>query len=161
MTGRGVVVVRVTRSPADVRAAQAVRSEVFVAEQGVDPTIEQDGRDADAVHVLAEVDGVVVGAARLLVEPAAQGPLAARSSPWVGHLGRLAVLARARGCGVGAELVRGVEDAAAERGLPVVYLGAQVHALGFYAALGYLAVGEEYQEAGIGHRHMARSLQPR
>ena len=33
-------------------------------------------------------------------------------------------------------------------------LGAQVHALGFYAALGFVPVGEDYVDAGILHRDM-------
>jgi ElaA protein len=35
-----------------------------------------------------------------------------------------------------------------------VKLGAQTHALGFYAALGFVAIGEVYDDAGIAHRDM-------
>jgi predicted GNAT family N-acyltransferase len=76
----------------------------------------------------------------------------------VGSLGRLAVTGAARGLGVGAALVRAIEDAARERGLAAVDLHAQTHALGFYARLGYEPYGPEYLEAGIAHQGMRRSL---
>lgn len=169
--------VRVAEDEADIAAAQAVRKTVFVDEQDVDPTIEQDGRDGEAIHLLAEVDrlgwsdgassgalGVglgarCVGAVRVLVEPTPQTPLAGLGWSAVGHLGRLAVLRELRGSGVGAALVRAVEGVVAGRGLPAVYLGAQVHALGFYSRLGYEPVGEEYVEAGIAHRYMVKVLE--
>ncbi len=171
--------VRVAQGEADIAAAQAVRTTVFVGEQDVDPTIEQDGRDGEAVHLLAEVgrpdgsDGDAsgprgigagsrcVGAVRVLVEPAGETPLAGHGWGSVAHLGRLAVLRELRGAGVGAALVRAVEVAVVERGLPAVYLGAQVHALGFYSRLGYEPVGEEYVEADIRHRYMVKVLKAR
>ncbi|CAL9418866.1 GNAT family N-acetyltransferase [Streptomyces sp. enrichment culture] len=150
--------VRVAEDPADREACFAVRKEVFVAEQQVPEDIEYDAHDADAVHVLAvREDGVPLGTGRLLHGAAA----AARNGdgdPDVGSLGRLAVTAAARGLGVGAALVRAVEDAARARGLTAVDLHAQTHALGFYRRLGYQAYGPEFPDAGIPHRAMRRAL---
>jgi len=73
-------------------------------------------------------------------------------------LGRLAVTREARGLGIGAVLVRAIEEAARARGLAAVDLHAQTHALGFYERLGYVAYGTEYMEAGIPHRPMRRVL---
>ncbi|GAA3558458.1 GNAT family N-acetyltransferase [Streptomyces osmaniensis] len=149
--------VRVADDPADREACFAVRKEVFVVEQGVPQEIEYDAHDADAVHVVAvREDGLPLGTGRLLYGEAA----AARTDGdlTVGSLGRLAVTQEARGLGVGAALVRAIEDAARARGLAAVDLHAQTHALGFYERLGYVAYGPEFPDAGMPHRAMRRAL---
>ncbi|MGX1473919.1 UNVERIFIED_CONTAM: putative GNAT family N-acyltransferase [Streptomyces canus] len=149
-------VVRVAEDPADREACFTVRKEVFVGEQGVPEDIEYDAYDAVAVHVLAvREDGVPLGTGRLLYGAAAAGKTGGVT---VGSLGRLAVTQAARGLGVGAALVRAVEDAARARGLVAVDLHAQTHALGFYERLGYVAYGPEFPDAGIPHRAMRRVL---
>jgi len=150
-------VVRVAEDPADREACFTVRKEVFVGEQGVPEDIEYDAYDAVAVHVLAvREDGVPLGTGRLLHGEAAAGKTGGDVT--VGSLGRLAVTQAARGLGVGAALVRAVEDAARARGLVAVDLHAQTHALGFYERLGYMAYGPEFPDAGIPHRAMRRVL---
>jgi predicted GNAT family N-acyltransferase len=150
---------RIAEDPADREACFAVRKEVFVGEQGVPEDIEYDAYDADAVHVLAvREDGRPLGTGRLLYGEAAAAKTDGDLS--VGSLGRLAVTKAARGLGVGAALVRAIEDAARARGLTAVDLHAQTHALGFYERLGYEAYGPEYPEAGIPHRAMRRVLRP-
>ncbi|MGW1588998.1 GNAT family N-acetyltransferase [Streptomyces sp. NPDC002386] len=149
--------VRVAEDPADREACFAVRKEVFVVEQGVAQDIEYDAYDAVAVHVLAvREDGVPLGTGRLLHGEAAAAKTGGDAS--VGSLGRLAVARSARGLGVGAALVRAVEEAARARGLAAVDLHAQTHALGFYERLGYEAYGPEFPDAGIPHRAMRRVL---
>ncbi|MFF8376542.1 GNAT family N-acetyltransferase [Streptomyces sp. NPDC015661] len=141
----------------DREACFAVRREVFVVEQGVPQELEYDTYDATAVHVLAvRADGLPLGTGRLLYGADAAGKTG--GDPSVGSLGRLAVAEAARGLGVGAALVRGIEDAARERGLSAVDLHAQTHALGFYERLGYAAYGPEFPDAGIPHRAMRRAL---
>jgi predicted GNAT family N-acyltransferase len=150
--------VRVAEDPADREACLTVRKEVFVVEQGVPQAVEYDAYDAyGAVHLLAvREDGVPLGTGRLLHGAA----LARRTGgdPSAGSLGRLAVIRAARGLGVGAALVRAVEEAARARGLTALDLHAQTHALGFYERLGYEAYGPQYLEAGIPHRAMRRAL---
>lgn len=149
--------VRVAEDPADREACFAVRKAVFVGEQGVPEDIEYDAYDAVALHVLAvREDGEPLGTGRLLYGPEAAGPTG--GDPSLGLLGRLAVAPPARGLGVGVALVRAVEDAARARGLTALNLHAQTHALGFYERLGYVAYGPEYEEAGIPHRGMRRTL---
>ncbi|MDQ8701522.1 GNAT family N-acetyltransferase [Streptomyces sp. LHD-70] len=150
--------VRLARTTADRAACFAVRREVFVDEQGVPEELEYDAYDEVAVHVLAVGDdGRAIGAGRLLHGEAAAAK--AGGEPGVGSLGRLAVTRAARGLGVGAALVRGIEEAAAELGLAAVDLHAQTHALAFYERLGYEAYGDEFPDAGIAHRSMRRRLQ--
>ncbi|MFI9647504.1 GNAT family N-acetyltransferase [Streptomyces sp. NPDC052040] len=150
-------VVRPAEDPADREACFAVREEVFVREQGVPEDIEYDAHDAGADHVLAvREDGVPLGTGRLLYGEAAAGRTG--GDPSVGSLGRLAVTREARGLGVGAALVRAIEDAARARGLTAVDLHAQTRALGFYERLGYTAYGPEFPDAGIPHRAMRRPV---
>ncbi|OII69180.1 MULTISPECIES: GNAT family N-acetyltransferase [unclassified Streptomyces] len=150
--------VRVAAGEADREAAFAVRRAVFVVEQGVPEDLEYDAYDATAVHVLAVRgdDGTALGTGRLLHGPDAASRTGGAEG--VGSLGRLAVTRAARGLGVGAALVRGIEDAARSCGLTAVDLHAQTHALGFYERLGYVAYGGEFLDAGMPHRAMRRVL---
>ncbi len=122
----------------------AVRRAVFIDEQGVPEALEWDADDPGSLHLLA-VDGAgqPIGCARLLPD---------------GHVGRMAVLAGWRGCGVGRALLAAALQAARARGLATVRLSAQTHAAGFYARAGFVAEGEEYEEAGIPHVAMQKSL---
>ncbi|MEV6328205.1 GNAT family N-acetyltransferase [Streptomyces sp. NPDC051909] len=155
--GAAAYTVREAVAQDDREACFAVRREVFVEEQGVPQEIEYDTYDETAVHVLAiRADGVPLGTGRLLHGSDATGKTGADAT--VGSLGRLAVNKAARGLGVGAALVRAIEDAARERGLAAVDLHAQTHALGFYERLGYEAYGPEFPDADMPHRAMRRAL---
>lgn len=141
------VEVAVASTPVDLDEVYRVRHAVFVDEQRVPIDIERDEQDATADHLLARVDGRALGAGRLVA--GAEG---------VGVLGRLAVLPEARGTGLGVQLVRAIEKRARERGLRAVELHSQTHARVFYERLGYVAFGDEYDEAGIPHISMRKTL---
>ncbi|MBT2377134.1 GNAT family N-acetyltransferase [Streptomyces sp. ISL-111] len=142
----------------DLAACFQVRKEVFVGEQNVPEEIEYDAYDPTAVHVLAvAADATALGTGRLLHGAGAAGKTGGDLT--VGSLGRLAVTRRARGFGVGAALVRAIEDEAVRLGLTAVDLHAQTHALGFYERLGYVAYGPEFPDAGIPHRAMRRKTE--
>ncbi|HJD83129.1 GNAT family N-acetyltransferase [Kitasatospora aureofaciens] len=151
------VSVRVAEGEADLEQVRAVRREVFVVEQNVPEELEYDEYDATSVHVLAVgADGAALGTGRLIFGEEAlklTGGVEGRVL-----LGRLAVLAAARGTGLGVELVRAIEAAGRERGGVEVELHAQVRALGFYERLGYVAEGPVFDDAGIPHRTMTRVL---
>jgi predicted GNAT family N-acyltransferase len=128
-------------------AAQAVRTNVFVHEQGIAPEDEWDADDATALHaVLFDLNGQALGNARLL-QPTAN----------VAKVGRMAVLKEARGNGYGARLLQALIRCARQRGHKEVRLSAQRTAEGFYAAHGFLAVGEPFDEVGIPHIEMRLS----
>ncbi|MEV0524691.1 GNAT family N-acetyltransferase [Streptomyces sp. NPDC050439] len=151
------VTCRVAVGTDDLEACFAVRKEVFVVEQQVPEDLEYDAYDADAVHVIAvRDDGLALGTGRLLAGAAAAAKNGGNAE--VGALGRLAVTKAARGLGVGAALVRAIEDAARARDLTAVDLHAQTHALGFYERLGYEVYGPEFPDAGIPHRAMRKAL---
>jgi len=120
-----------------------LRETVFVREQGVPPELEYDGLDEQALHVLAHIGQQSVGTGRILQD---------------GHIGRIAVLQAYRGQGIGAEIVRALVEQAAAAGQERVYLGAQLHAIGFYERLGFVPYGDEFMDAGIPHIHMEKYL---
>ena len=66
-----------------------------------------------------------------------------------GHIGRMAVLKEWRNRGIGALMLRGLIERAKQRGDREVALSAQVHAVPFYRAHGFVEEGDEYLEAGI------------
>jgi len=127
----------------DARRLSAIRRAVFIDEQGVPEVLEWDAHDMHSLHLLAIAgDAVPIGCARLLPD---------------GHIGRMAVLPAWRGRGVGQALLAAALRAAQERGYRTVRLSAQTHAAGFYARAGFVAVGEEYEEAGIPHVSMQKT----
>ncbi len=131
----------------DLETCYALRHEVFVGEQGVPVEEERDALDAVATHLLAVLDGVPVGTARIV---------------WLDEtakIGRVCVVQSARGTGLGAKLIEAcVAVAAAREGITRAKLGAQTHALGFYEKLGFEAFGPLYLDAGIEHQDMAKAL---
>ncbi len=120
--------------------AQAIRYEVFVIEQKIPAELEWDAADAECLHAVAYyADGKAVGTGRLLPDA---------------HIGRMAVLASARGLGIGAKILRALMKEAQARGEVAVCLNAQQSAENFYLKEGYSRDGEIFEEAGIPHVSM-------
>jgi predicted GNAT family N-acyltransferase len=133
---------------ADWPEVAALRTRVFVEEQGVPPQIEQDDADATAVHVLSRDDaGAVVATGRLLLR-----------GDGTASIGRMAADRAVRGRGHGAAVLGELHRQAVLRWVTAVELHAQVSARGFYERAGYAPVGEEYEEAGNAHITMRRRL---
>jgi predicted GNAT family N-acyltransferase len=148
VNGAGASTAASIAGPADWPEIVALRTRVFVDEQGVPPDIEQDAADATAVHGVArDTAGLLVATGRLLLRD--DGTAA---------IGRMATDASARGRGYGAAVLGVLQDEARRLGARVVELHAQVPARRFYERAGYRAVGPEYVEAGIPHVTMVRRL---
>lgn len=131
----------------DLATCHAIRHQVFVVEQQVSEADEHDGLDEGAIHLIAWQNGQPVGTARLLQRGR------------TGKITRVAVLPQARGKGFGAGLILAALDQFRQMpAISSVILGAQTHALGFYEKLGFTAYGPVYDDAGIAHRDMKRSL---
>ena len=132
---------------ADIDTCRALRRAVFIEEQGVPEAEEWDNLDGRAIHLLAWHEGRAVGTARLLLKGE------------TGKIGRVCVLADARGTGLGAALIRAAMDVLRTKpGVTRAMLGAQTHAIGFYEKLGFSVCGPIYDDAGIPHRDMVRDL---
>jgi predicted GNAT family N-acyltransferase len=123
--------------------AAPIRFAVFVEEQGVPREIELDERDEACLHAVAFEGDRAVATGRLLPD---------------GHIGRMAVLKPWRGRGIGALMLDSLIQCAKERGDARVVLSAQVHAVPFYRAHGFMEEGDQYMEAGIAHQNMRRLL---
>ncbi len=135
-------------APADWPDIVDLRTRVFVLEQGVPAEIEQDDRDATAVHALSrDGSGRVVATGRLLMGDDGRA-----------SIGRMATDPAARGNGHGAAVLSELQRQAVARGVVEIVLHAQLTARGFYDRAGYTAVGEVYEEAGIAHVTMVRRL---
>lgn len=129
----------------------AIRKEVFVEEQNVDPSLEIDEYDnlsASSTHFLLVKDGQAIGTSRM--KPFEDSAV---------KLQRIAVLKHARGNGVGQALVQGMEQSALEQGFQAAVLDSQVQAKPFYTKLGYSPVSEDiFIDAGIPHVRMSHQL---
>lgn len=131
----------------DLDACLAVRFTVFVQEQNVPVELERDEYDASAIHILATDEGAPVGTARIIVKDG------------VGKIGRVAVLADQRGTGLGRKLIEAcLAELSNDPKVSAAKLGSQIHALGFYEKLGFVAEGPEFDDAGIPHRMMSRPV---
>lgn len=130
----------------DYAAIRGVRFAVFVDEQNIPPELEMDDRDSECVHWLALDElGGAIGTVRLDLDAG-------------GKVGRLAVLARERGRGIGRALMERLHEHARARRLPLVWCHAQASAAPFYTRLGYRVTSEPFEEAGIEHVRMECAL---
>jgi YbgC/YbaW family acyl-CoA thioester hydrolase len=146
--GEAVVQVKVGGWPELGADASAMRTRVFVREQQIPADLEWDEADKDATHAVAYNHlGQVVATGRLL-----------QASPGVARIGRMAVHEVLRGAGFGQTVLHALSHSATERGDRQVVLHAQRTAEGFYRKLGFKAVGDPFEEAGIPHQEMAAAL---
>jgi len=130
----------------DVVKCIAVRSIVFCGEQNISYQLERDEHDASATHILGEVDGEPVAAARL------------RFFKDYAKLERIAVRAPWRARLIGHELTKFMIDVAKERGYTTFKLNAQSHLQAFYGKHGFRVCGDHFIEAGIDHCPMTMSV---
>lgn len=138
-------VVRRAAGPEEVASAIALRAAVFVDEQGVPLEEELDGRDGEALHLVAvDADGDVVGTCRLLADGA------------VLKLGRMAVAPSARRGGIGLRLLELADAEADACGAQRTVLAAQLSAESLYERAGYRPRGDVFLDAGIEHVWMEK-----
>jgi predicted GNAT family N-acyltransferase len=152
--------VRVAETAETYEDALAVRYRVFVDEQGVDPDLEVDDHEEEATHVVAYEGGDPVGVARLRAyDPGEydEAPTLEHDDP-VAKVERMAVLRSHRNQGIGRAILEAVEERARAEGFELARLHAQVRSAGFYRSLGYERVGGEFEEAGITHVAMEKTL---
>lgn len=125
----------------------ALRYQVFCTEQGVPRSEERDGRDHDALHLIAVDDEQrLIGTCRLV---------------FVGttvQFSRLAVAPSARRHGVATALLKVADAETQAGGAHRLVLHAQTYARSLYEAAGYEPRGREFVEAGIEHVAMEKML---
>jgi YbgC/YbaW family acyl-CoA thioester hydrolase len=146
--GKSMVDVRVGRWSELGEPARKIRSQVFVEEQHIPAEMEWDGADDGCVHALAcNRFGLPLATGRML-----------EHVPGVAKIGRMAVLAPMRGGHIGRAVLDALLQHARERGDREALLHAQLGAAPFYSRAGFIARGPVFEEAGIPHVEMVRSL---
>ncbi|MEQ9483496.1 GNAT family N-acetyltransferase [Coleofasciculus sp. F4-SAH-05] len=128
-------------------AIQGVRRSVFHIEQGVDPALDLDGKDETADHILAYVENQAVGTVRVRY-----------LDHQTAKIERLAVLSDFRGRGIGNTLMEEALNMAANQQINTVVIHAQDYVKSLYLKLGFVPEGERFDEAGISHVKMIKSL---
>jgi predicted GNAT family N-acyltransferase len=141
------VEIRRIAGPDELEAALDLRHRVFCLEQGVPKHEEIDGRDGDALHLIAvDEDGRVLATCRLLfVDRTVQ-------------FSRLAVEPDARRRGIATLLLREADREARMAGARRIVLHAQTYARELYTRAGYEERGRVFVEAGIEHVAMEKRL---
>jgi predicted GNAT family N-acyltransferase len=128
--------------------ARQLRFRALRAPLGMPKGSEAYSAELDCVHLVAVLGAEVLGSA--MFHPQAPGS---------GRLLQMVVDEAHRGRGVGRAIVRSLERHVRERlDVREVRLHARAPVVPFYEALGYEVVGEAFEEVGIAHRHMRRSL---
>lgn len=134
-------------SQSDLETCLRIRRIVFIEGQSVPAHEEVDGKDHICLHYIVHLNGTAVATARVL-------PMEHKAK-----IQRVAVLKEARSAGTGSELMRFIlDDLKQNHSFTTAILGSQSHAIGFYETLGFEAFGPEYDDAGIPHRDMQRTL---
>ncbi len=141
------LIIRPAQIPKELPQVYKIRYLVFQIEQGVDPTLEFDGRDESSNHLIAFLGEKAVGTARIRF---LEGSMA--------KVERVAVLPEVRGQGIGRKLMDYIEAFLVERQVTEVYMYAQKPVREFYEKLGFVSEGKEFEEAGIPHITMRKLL---
>jgi predicted GNAT family N-acyltransferase len=141
-----VIEVRLANGRSEVEAALDLRYRVFCDEQGVTLAADQDGRDGEALHIVAFADGRLAGTCRLVFDGG------------IARLGRMAVEPDLRGRGIGAAVLEQAEREARRAGADRIRLHAQSAARTLYERGGFEIRGEEFLEEGIPHVTMEKPV---
>jgi predicted GNAT family N-acyltransferase len=156
-TASSCVIIAPAISPGLLARCHSLRKRVFVDELGVASSLEFDRYDAapgpSVAHLLATTPASSI---------AGENPVATcrvRAADFGAKLERLCVDKRARRAGIGAKLVRAVEDLHAATDGPL-YCYAKRDSQPFYERLGWVAEGPMFVEAGVEHVAMVRRRAP-
>jgi len=117
--------------------AFSIRKQVFVEEQGVDPSLECD-HEEESNHYLLFAGEKAIATARW------------RETEKGIKLERFAVLPSFRNRGIGEIILKEVLKDTLPSGKEI-YLHSQIKAIPFYQRNGFLKAGEQFTEAGIEH----------
>jgi predicted GNAT family N-acyltransferase len=127
---------------------QTIRRNVFQKEQGVAFDLEFDGLDEASEHLLAYLDDRAIGTIRIRA-----------LDPQTAKIERLAVLAFARGQGIGKQLMQSaIATVEAKPSYEVILIHAQDYIKDLYTKLGFEIVGEPFYEAKILHVKMIKLI---
>ena len=74
------------------------------------------------------------------------------------RLRQMAVLPNYQRKGIGASILNYVENIARDRGCIKIMMHSRLTAIGFYQRMGYKVVGDIFEEVGLPHRYMEKTI---
>ena len=132
----------------ELYAILRLRGEVFIVEQNC-PYLDLDNKDQKCFHLMLYDEDRLAAYCRLLPAGVSYSEIS---------IGRVISSPSHRGTGVGKTVMKlGIQYCEELFAAGPIRIGAQVYAIGFYEALGFVAEGEEYLEDDIPHVEMVRS----
>lgn len=126
-----------------------LRREVLRFPLGLDFTGAELALEHNQTHWVVLDEGEVVASATIVWPVVSSEPVKVR---------QVAVADALQGKGLGRRVMLVCEDHARQRGYAAVALHARETAVPFYLGLDYTLVGEPFEEVGIPHRKMTKSL---
>ncbi|WP_276502879.1 GNAT family N-acetyltransferase [Terrimonas pollutisoli] len=134
-------------SPDELYAILRLRSEVFVVEQNC-VFLDMDNKDQQCYHLLGWQDDRLAAYTRLVP------PGISYEQP---SIGRVVTSPAARRGGIGKLLMqKSIDETIKLFGKNSIKIGAQLYLKRFYESLGFVQVGDIYDEDGIDHIKMIR-----
>jgi len=138
---------KLVATSSELEGAFEVRRQVFVDEQGIPESLVFDDYDRQALHMVVQDGGTVIGTARVLFLSANQAKIE-----------RMALLEPFRGKGIGKKVISFLDEELRNRQIQRVVLHAQYGAVPFYKSCGFTQLGSPFWEAGIRHIKMQKQL---
>lgn len=139
--------IKIVETARELREAKWVRSRVFQQEQGIKASIDLDGRDAKATHIVAYINEMPVGTTRVI-----------KLYDGSAKIERMAVLREFRQRGIGDQILKYAIDFLRDKHIKIARLSSQEQVKGFYQRLGFEELGDVFDEAGIRHIMMEKNL---
>ena len=136
---------KLVTNDSELKGAFEVRKKVFVEEQGIAESLEFDGNDGQALHMVVMDGERVIGTVRVLFLAANQAKLE-----------RMAILKPFRRKGIGRRLIYHLNENLSKKQVAQVVLHAQYSVVVFYKSCGFEESGSPFWEAGIKHIKMQK-----
>jgi predicted GNAT family N-acyltransferase len=141
------ITIKIADSPEEIAAIQVIREIVFQTEQGVDKSLDFDGKDESCDKLIATLNQEFVGTVRIRY-----------LDQITAKIERLAVLKTARGYGLGKQLMEKALEVAASKDISEVVIHAQEYIKSLHQQLDFVEEGDVFEEAGIRHVKMRKTL---
>lgn len=140
-------IIRIDASNHLYNAAKELRNAVLRHPLGLVLTPQELALDSEREHLVATLNGKVVGTVSLYME-----------EPTVLRIKQMAVDPTQQGLGIGAKLMQAAEARGRELGAQSIMLHARCTAQAFYDKQDYFVEGKEFAEQGIPHVIMVKRM---